>query len=277
MIFFCLELFPECPVAENHSRTVVAGGSITEIVYFLGQEDILTAVDITPNYPEEALQLPSIGYVRALSTEGILSLEPTLIMGENDMGPELVVDQIRTTGLDMRIIDDDYSLQSIKNKVFCIGEIIGMKEGSRRIFTEKLGQTYDSLKTIQVSNINDRKRIMVILNIDGTSPIVAGSETSGDGFIKMTGAVNAAGNFKGWKPVGPESIIEMNPDAIIITERGMRNYKDVKEFIEKTSLTFTNAALNNKVITFDGMEMLGFGPRSLKAALDISKIVNDTK
>ena len=57
----------------------------------------------------------------------------------------------------------------------------------------------------------------------GTSPIVAGSETSGDGFIKMTGNLNSFSNFAGWKPVGIESIVENNPDYIIITKRAFYN------------------------------------------------------
>ena len=71
-----------CKASEDSSRLTVAGGSLTEIVYLLGQEKKLIAVDITSNYPDKAKELPSIGYVRALSAEGVLSLSPTLILGE---------------------------------------------------------------------------------------------------------------------------------------------------------------------------------------------------
>ena len=83
-----------CMASKDSSRLTVAGGSLTEIVYLLGQEKKLTAVDITSNYPEKAKELPSIGYVRALSAEGVLSLSPTLILGENDMGPPAVMEQL---------------------------------------------------------------------------------------------------------------------------------------------------------------------------------------
>ena len=50
-----------CSQAEDSSRVTVAGGSLTEIIYLLRQEDKLVAVDITSNFPEEAKQIPSIG------------------------------------------------------------------------------------------------------------------------------------------------------------------------------------------------------------------------
>ena len=93
IIFVCgimlsFEVFGNsCEIAENSSRIAIAGGSLTEITFLLEAEDRIIAVDLTSNYPMMARDLPSIGYVRALSTEGILSLSPTLILGEDDMGP----------------------------------------------------------------------------------------------------------------------------------------------------------------------------------------------
>ena len=81
---------------------------------------------------------------------------------------------------------------------------------------------------------------MLILNMQGSSPIVAGRGTSGHGFIKMTGAFNVADNFEGWKPISGESIISYNPDFIIITNRGMGSFPDTKSLSESTALKFKN-------------------------------------
>ena len=96
--------FTNCDLAENSDKVVIAGGSLTEIVYDLKEEEKLIAVDITSNFPPEAKELPSIGYVRALSTEGLLSLSPSLILGEDDMGPPLVLDQLSLVGIDLSLI-----------------------------------------------------------------------------------------------------------------------------------------------------------------------------
>ena len=55
-----------CETTQNSSRIVVAGGSITEIIYFLNSEEKIVALDVTSNFPEKAKELPSIGYVRTL-------------------------------------------------------------------------------------------------------------------------------------------------------------------------------------------------------------------
>ena len=107
--------------------------------------------------------------------------------------------------------------------------------------------------------------------MQGTSPIVAGLETAGDGFIKMTGAVNAISSFKGWKPVSPESLILANPDYILITSRGMKNFASINELVNQPALSLTNAAQNLNVIDAPGMAMLGFGPRGIVTALEVAR------
>ena len=87
--------------APDPSRIAVAGGSLVEILYALGEQDRIVAVDSTANYPAAATALPQIGYVRNLSAEGLLSLSPTLVLGEHDMGPPAVVEQLEGVGIDL--------------------------------------------------------------------------------------------------------------------------------------------------------------------------------
>src|SRR5690606_14563573 len=62
------------------SRIAAIGGSLTEIVYALGEEGRLVARDSTSVYPQEALKLPDVGYMRQLSPEGVLSVNPSGIL-----------------------------------------------------------------------------------------------------------------------------------------------------------------------------------------------------
>ena len=121
-----------CETASNTEKVVVAGGSLTEIMYFLGLQQKIVALDVTSSYPKEAKKLPSIGYVRALSTEGVLSLDPTLVIGENDMGPENVVEQIKRTNIDLRIIPETHSAEGIKSKVLCLGTIFDLNDKTKK-------------------------------------------------------------------------------------------------------------------------------------------------
>ena len=113
-----------CEQSMSRSKIVVAGGSITEIVYFLGMEDKLVGVDITSNFPKEAKKLKSIGYLRNLSIEGILSLSPGLVLAEEDIGPPIIVNQLRKTSIDLRIIKEKNNLNGIHDKIVCISKIL---------------------------------------------------------------------------------------------------------------------------------------------------------
>ena len=261
-----------CDETKNSDRITVAGGSVTEILYFLGSEDKIIAVDVTSNYPEEAQNFPSIGYVRNLSAEGILSLKPSIIIGEDDMGPPSVIDQIKRTGIDIYVIQENHTSEGIIDKIKCIGNILGKKEKTSKLIEDVINPLKNELD-IKSNNPNlDNVKVMFILSMDSGTPVVSGRKTSADGFINMTGASNAFKDFEGWKPVGTESIINAAPDFILISNRGAHSYSDLDKISEHPSIKYTPAALNGNIIALDGMEMLGFGPRTISSALKLSDI-----
>ena len=264
-----------CKLADNHSKIVIAGGSITEIIYFLNEDKKIVGVDVTSNYPKKAKNLPSIGYVRNLSTEGILSLNPTLILGEDDMGPPNVIQQIKEIDVDLRIIPEEKNISGIINKILCVASIIGASEKAQEMINTSLLPSIKELEEIQNYSQIRAKKVMLILSMQGTSPIVAGRGTSGDGFINMIGAQNVFDSFDGWKPVSAESIIAVNPEYILLPERDMHKNSNVNNL--KTNPLFKNtiAGFKNNFISEDAMTMLGFGPRSIDSALKIAKIIAD--
>ena len=116
---------------------------------------------------------------------------------------------------------------------------------------------------------------MLILSMSGTSPIVAGNETSGDGFIEMLGGINIYKIISGWKTVSLESIISNNPDFIIIPQKDVHKNSDLKSLKENPALKDVIAIKNDNILMDDGMAILGFGPRTIKSALRMSKIISE--
>lgn len=269
LIFLSNPSFGNCERAPDISRVVAAGGSLTEIIYYLEANDNLVARDLTSNYPPEARALPSIGYVRNLSAEGLLSLMPTLILGEADAGPPNVLDQLRNIMVDFRIVPEAHNLGGIVKKIICVGKILGVDD---EILNSKLKELGADIETLtNTTNFNKKKKkILLILMIKGTSPIIAGSNTAGDGFIKITGNLNAVNDIKGWKPVGTENILAIDPDVIIVTKRGFSGFKNANDFLVKSGLNLTKAGKAGSLIVADTMEMLGFGPRTPSIAAKIS-------
>tara|TARA_B100001113_G_scaffold53787_2_gene39731 strand:+ start:623 stop:1501 length:879 start_codon:yes stop_codon:yes gene_type:complete len=260
-----------CEESSNPSRIVVAGGSITEILYFLNEESRILGVDVTSNFPKNATKLPSIGYVRNLSAEGILSLNPTLVLGENDMGPPMVLNQLKEVDTDLRIIPEERTVEGIINKILCIASIIDNEAKAKKNIDLSLKKTIMELQLLKNNPEIQNKKIMLILSMQGTSPIVAGKGTSGDGFIKIVGAQNVFQSFEGWKPVSVEAIIKINPDYFIIPSREIHKNSDIQSLTTNPIFSNTEAGAKKNFIFEDSMAMLGFGPRTIITALKVAK------
>ena len=268
-------LAAECIAANNASRVTVAGGSITEIMYMIDAESSIIAVDLTSNFPERARNHPQIGYVRALSAEGILSLDPTIIIGEDDMGPPSVLEKINRTGVEGAIIPEVHSVMGVKSKVKCIAKIMNKNVEAEKLFEQKINPVIDKLKIASQKVSEKKTKAIFILGLQSGSPLIGGMDTSANGFIEMIGAKNVLSTFEGWKPVSTESILMAEPDVILISNRGLSAFGDVESLRQHPALALTPAAKNNNIIAMDGMAMIGFGPRTIFSALNIANDILD--
>ena len=263
-----------CNKAKNSNSIVVAGGSITEIIYFLNLQNKLVGVDITSNYPLKAKKLPSIGYIRNLSIEGLLSLKPNLILAEESIGPPIIVKQLNKTSVEFRIIKNNYTLEGINEKFLCISKILDI-EIKNNINYKKFSNNVKKLKSFVKNNNKEKKDILLILMMKGTSPIIAGKNTSGHGFIKMIGQNNSMDKVSGWKPVSAEEILIANPNYIIITKRALKDFISIEKFLKLPGISSTKAAKNKNVFIKDGMSLLGYGPRTINVAKEILINIKD--
>ena len=272
------------------ARVAVAGGSLVEILYALGEQDHIVAVDRTSNYPEAAKQLPQIGYVRNISAEGLLSLEPTFVLGEHDTGPPEVVEQLARLGVDMLLVPEQFSVAGIRAKIRCVAAAMGADAAGEALAASLLagvvGLSEDApgqgapehvaggnIATRDIAGnvagqAAPRPRGVVLLGLREGAPIAAGFNTSGQGLLSMAGAVNLM-DFEGWKPVSVEVMAAAGPEFIVIPNRGVQMAGGLQALLEHPALRLTPAARERRVIAMDGMAMLGFGPRTVRAAAEL--------
>lgn len=250
---------PACPDLSAHAeRVAVAGGSVTEILFAMGLGPTVIAADRTSNHPPEALELPSVGYVRDLSAEGLLSLEPTLVLGEHDMGPPAVLAQLEALGLPWHAVPESFDRAGIVAKIRCVGRLVGAEAEADRLVR--------ALPPVAADDPGpDAPRGVVILRLAEGSPVAAGRDTSGNGLLRMAGARNVL-DFEGWKPVSREALAQAAPDFVVITESGLEAAGGPAALMQHPALRLTPAARAGRVIAMDGMAMLGFGLRTVDAA-----------
>lgn len=258
----------EAETLKDTSRVVAIGGSVTEIVYALGQQDRLVARDSTSVYPPEALKLPDVGYIRQLSPEGVLSVNPTGILALQGSGPREAVDVLKKTSVAYVEIPERFDHQGIVNKVRAVGKALGQEAKA-----EELARDVDAKLTAAqaaTARIAERKRVLFVLSMQDGKFQAAGGNTAADGMIQLAGAVNAIDGFTGYKQVSDEAIIEAKPDVVLVMDRGGGHGISADQLFAYPAIASTPAGAARKLIRMDGTYLLGFGPRTANAIHDLA-------
>lgn len=249
-------------------RVVVAGGSITEIIYALGEENRLVGVDTTSQWPEAATMLPQVGYLRNLSAEGVLSLSPSLLLATEDAGPPAVLEQIRGADLPVVILPDRKTLEGILTKVHGVARTLNATEKGCQLAAQ-IQNDFRRLKRF-LSKIKTAPKVAFFLAISRGSPMGSGQDTAADAMIRLAGGRNALSGFQGYKPVSVESMIKAAPDVLLVTERTVNTLGSIEKLLNLPGIRLTPAGREERVIVMDTLYLLGFGPRAGQAALDLA-------
>lgn len=250
------------------SRIVSIGGSITEILYALGLGQKIVAVDTTSLYPPSALKKkPNVGYMRQLSAEGVLALSPTLILAIEGSGPQQTIDVLEQAKVPFVRVPDTFTADGIIDKIGIVSRVVGVPERGTCL-SDVVQRDLAALAAMR-KQIHQRAKIVFILSLANGRPMVAGRATAADGVLAMAGADNAFGDFDGYKMINDEAIVAAKPDAVLVMDSGEHALSADTVFSEP-GLAMTPAAEHRTLIAMDGLYLLGFGPRTARAARDLA-------
>ncbi|MBW4964186.1 hemin ABC transporter substrate-binding protein [Sulfitobacter sp. CW3] len=269
---FALLVVTAFPVAaqEKTGGIVAIGGSITEIIFALGASDRLIARDTTSNYPAEAQALPDVGYMRALSPEGVLSVDPQMIISEDGAGPLETINVLEAANIPFLTVPDVYSAEGIIAKINAVGQAIGEPEKAKQLAGDLTARLDAVVQTAQQDAGQEPKKVLFILSTQGGRIMASGQNTAASAMIEMAGAQNAAVGFDGYKPMTDEAVISAAPDAILMMEREGDHNSTVADLLALPVIASTPAGQTGAVIRMDGLYLLGFGPRTADAVSDLS-------
>jgi len=248
-------------------RIVSAAGSITETIYALGAEDALVAVDVSSVFPAEADALPKIGYDRQLSAEGILSMEPSVVMVTENAGPPEVIKQLEAAGVNMLVLPAQHTPEAAKDRILKIGEALHLEEAAGKL-AAKLQTDLDVAKT-KVEGVKFLPKVLFIYARGGGVMNVSGTDTSADAIITLAGAENAIQAYEGYKPLTAEGAVAAAPDVILVTTRGLESSGGIEGLLKQPGLVLTPAGKDRRIVVLDDLYLLGFGPRLGEAVRDL--------
>jgi iron complex transport system substrate-binding protein len=249
------------------SRIVAIGGAVTEILYALGLENHVVGVDSTSLYPAAALKMPNVGYMRQLSSEGVLGLNPSVIFAMQGSGPKETLDVLQAAKVPLVLVPETYSEQGILDKISLVGHALGA-DARAACLTAAVAKDLAQLKALR-AKVDKPVRVMFVMSLVNGRAMAAGRHTAADEIIKLSGGVNAISEYEGYKPINDEAIVAAKPDVVLSIDRG-KDSLNADAIYRHPAFALTPVATNKSFISMEGLYLLGFGPRTAVAARDLS-------
>lgn len=249
------------------TRIVSMGGSITEILYALGYGSEVVGADISSNYPPEIKDKPRLGFYRTASSEGILSLNPSVVIGSLGLGPPGVPQQLRAAGVPLLLTEEAKTLEQAYGRFRLIGQAVGKPEAAETMVAsvaQALEETRSSTEGLPAP------RVLFIYARGAGTVNVAGLETAAHTTIELAGGQNAITGFSQYRPLTAEAVVTAAPDVILMPERGLESIGGVQGLLSLPGVSLTPAAKNGRIITVDDSKLLGFGPRFAEAVHELA-------
>ena len=261
-------------------RVVVVSPIYNEIIWALGAQDKIVGVDLSSTFPPEIKNVRTIGYHRALSAEGILSLHPTAILTDGNIGPPQVVDQIKQLNIPIKTFDaKNDSIEGTKALIREIGAYFQKQDRA-----EELCKTLDAQFAASIQKVKqytDHPRVAVIhFGRASNVYMVVGKRGQGDAagagqMVEWAGGEMALDTEGMQRMASPEVIAQANPDVILVTDFGFdRLGGSIDQIKALPGVDTSNAAKNGRIYRIEENQLMYFGPRTGENIEKVAEIIH---
>lgn len=262
-LFASLVLSTQALAAQLPQRWVSAGGALSEWITALGGEARLVGVDTTSQHPASLKSLPSVGYQRQLSAEGILSLRPDVLVGTDEMGPPPVLAQIRTAGVQVEQFSSKAELAAVDANLKRLGQLLGA-EAQASALSADYHQQLDALqgKVRQAQAGQKAPGVLLLVGHAGAKPLIAGQGTAGDWLLRQAGGRNLA-EHQGYKNFSNEALAALDADVVVVSDRALAGDQALQALLkENPALAASRAVREKRLVPLDPTLLVGgLGPR----------------
>lgn len=248
-------------------RVVVLGGAVAETVHALGAADVLVGRDASVLHPAELQTLPSVGYYRQISAEGVLSLAPTLVLADPASGPEGALRQIEAAGVRVVRLPGGGSPEGVEVLIRAVADALGGAERADSLVTAFRARLAEAAALRPARP----PRVVFVLGQGGSPLSLSGRGTHADAFIRLAGAENAFGHVAvGYKPMSAEGFVEAAPEVVFMLEGTADAVGGPERFARRPEVAATAAGTPGRILVLPN-HALAFGPGLGDAVLDFAR------
>ncbi|WP_089333385.1 heme/hemin ABC transporter substrate-binding protein [Hymenobacter mucosus] len=245
-------------------RIVSLNGTISEIICALGRQPQLVGVDVTSTYPVSLAQLPRVGHNRNISAEGVLALNPTLVVGTTESLKPEVASQLKAAGIAVHLFRQEYSVAGTKQLIKEMAATFGATAQVPAVLA-RLDADLTKVKRSATA-----PKVLFIYARGAGTLMVAGQGTSVEKMVHLAGARNAATGFSDFKPLTAEALVAANPDVLLLFDSGLQSLGGTAGLLQIPGVAQTTAGRTGRIIEMDGQLLTGFGPRLGQATAELA-------
>lgn len=246
-------------------RLVSVSKQHTEILYAIGANKDLVAVDVSSVYPPQAKQLPTVGYHRALSLEGMLAAKPTMLItgGRGNMGPEPVVQQLEALKIPMKEFSaKGDNLESTKALIREMGVFFKQEQKADSV-VKALEADFARVMAPEAQPADTPSVVIIHYGrANNTYLTILGKSTAGQ-MVQWAGGRMALPDSAGMRQLtSPEIIAKADPDVILLTDFGYDRLAGLQDILALPGVGSTRAAKSGRIFRVEENDLVYLGPRT---------------
>lgn len=237
------------PLANNQHRIISTDAGVTDVLFALGVGSSLVGIDATSTLPADvsADAVANLGYHRMLPAEGLLSLNPDLIIGSEHMGPPETIEAIKKADLILEQLPVAKDEDTLKGNIKIISKLVDKQDQAQALLNH-IDQTMADVKQQQLPV---GTKVAFLLQLEGRGLRLAGKDTTGEDLILLLGGSNIA-QHNSYQSVSAEALLSLEPDVIIVAGRDASQSSVNLLLKNNPLLQHTPAVQQQKIIEVDG-------------------------
>lgn len=285
-------------IVEKPPRRIVSvAPSVTEILFALGLHPYkVVGVTYGCDYPPEALKIENISEMRPglesgpgpapgdepfgrIYTEKIVELRPDLVIMERSYDDWQLTwfHRIEEAGLNVVVLWAK-SFEDVLRDITLIGEVTWSQEKALKLVSTLRQRVNAVLDKVSGLAEEEKPRVFASAYYDGKhNPWTFGYGYHKpihfvDEIIKKAGGINVAGSKEGFFDMPLETVIEINPQIILVLDDPRYPAPTYESIMADEKLKNTEAVQNNAVYNIDMRIFVRPGPRLVDAIEETAKM-----
>ena len=251
----------DAEIPENPEKIISVAPNITEMLYEMGARDKLIARTDYCDYPEQCLELESIGSLYTPDIEKMISLQPDVVLASTHFTEDTET-KLTSAGIPVQVLYEETSFEGVYDMIKTLGDLVNCEAEAERMVSDMK----EKIQTVteKVAGL-EKPTVYYVVSFGEGGEFTATGETFIHEMITLAGGDNIAKNGTEWS-YSLEALLEADPYIILIDEER----KD--GFMASEAHQNLTAVKEGRVYGIDGNMLDRQGYRNAEAIETMAKI-----